>query len=158
MEAVKIGDVIYLKSNQETNGIVYTSLSHDISFIEKEEMETMSLLLSLIGLIDTEIYPYEELNNEIYKATGGISFNPAVYVDAKDKEKYVLRMNIKMKSTADKFGRGLEIIDEIMKRSILDSKKRVRELLNILKSRIESTMLQNGHQFIISILKKMKLY
>ena len=38
VEEDKIGDVIYLKSNQETNGIVYTSLSHDISFIEKEEM------------------------------------------------------------------------------------------------------------------------
>ena len=149
----KLGDVVYLKTHQETNGIVYTTLSHDISFIEKEEMETMSLLLSLIGLIDTKNYTYEELNNEIYKATGGISFNPSVYVDAKDKEKYVLRMNIKMKSTADKLGRGLEIIDEIMNNSLLDSKKRIKELLNILKSRIESTMLQNGHQFIISILK-----
>ena len=153
VEEDKLGDVVYLKTHQETNGIVYTTLSHDISFIEKEEMETMSLLLSLIGLIDTKNYTYEELNNEIYKATGGISFNPSVYVDAKDKEKYVLRMNIKMKSTADKLGRGLEIIDEIMNNSLLDSKKRIKELLNILKSRIESTMLQNGHQFIISILK-----
>lgn len=153
VEEDKLGDVVYLKTHQETNGIVYTTLSHDISFIEKEEMETMSLLLSLIGLIDTKNYTYEELNNEIYKATGGISFNPSLYVDAKDKEKYVLRMNIKMKSTADKLGRGLEIIDEIMNNSLLDSKKRIRELLNILKSRIESTMLQNGHQFIISILK-----
>lgn len=153
VEEDKLGDVVYLKTHQETNGIVYTTLSHDISFIEKEEIETMSLLLSLIGLIDTKNYTYEELNNEIYKATGGISFNPSVYVDAKDKEKYVLRMNIKMKSTADKLGRGLEIIDEIMNQSILDSKKRIKELLNILKSRIESTMLQNGHQFIISILK-----
>ena len=153
VEEDKLGDVVYLKTHQETNGIVYTTLSHNISFIEKEEMETMSLLLSLIGLIDTKNYTYEELNNEIYKATGGISFNPSVYVDAKDKEKYVLRMNIKMKSTADKLGRGLEIIDEIMNNSLLDSKKRIKELLNILKSRIESTMLQNGHQFIISILK-----
>ena len=153
VEEDKLGDVVYLKTHQETNGIVYTTLSHDISFIEKEEMETMSLLLSLIGLIDTKNYTYEELNNEIYKATGGISFNPSVYVDAKDKEKYILRMNIKMKSTADKLGRGLEIIDEIMNNSLLDSKKRIKELLNILKSRIESTMLQNGHQFIISILK-----
>lgn len=153
VEEDKLGDVVYLKTHQETNGIVYTTLSHYISFIEKEEMETMSLLLSLIGLIDTKNYTYEELNNEIYKATGGISFNPSVYVDAKDKEKYVLRMNIKMKSTADKLGRGLEIIDEIMNKSLLDSKKRIKELLNILKSRIESTMLQNGHQFIISILK-----
>ena len=153
VEEDKLGDVIYLKTHQETNGIVYTTLSHDISFIEKEEMETMSLLLSLIGLIDTKNYTFEELNNEIYKATGGISFNPSVYVDAKDKEKYVLRMNIKMKSTADKLGRGLEIIDEIMNNSLLDPKKRIKELLNILKSRIESTMLQNGHQFIISILK-----
>lgn len=153
VEEDKLGDVVYLKTHQETNGIVYTTLSHDISFIEKEDMETMSLLLSLIGLIDTKNYTYEELNNEIYKATGGISFNPSVYVDAKDKEKYVLRMNIKMKSTADKLGRGLEIIDEIMNNSLLDSKKRIKELLNILKSRIESTMLQNGHQFIISILK-----
>jgi len=153
VEEDKLGDVVYLKTHQETNGIVYTTLSHDISFIEKEDMETMSLLLSLIGLIDTKNYTYEELNNEIYKATGGISFNPSVYVDAKDKEKYVLRMNIKMKSTADKLGRGLEIIDEITNNSLLDSKKRIKELLNILKSRIESTMLQNGHQFIISILK-----
>ena len=153
VEKDKLGDVVYLKTHQETNGIVYTTLSHDISFIEKEEIEIMSLLLSLIGLIDTKNYSYEELNNEIYKATGGISFNPSVYVDAKDKEKYVLRMNIKMKSTADKLGRGLEIIDEIMNNSLLDSKKRIKELLNILKSRIESTMLQNGHQFIISILK-----
>lgn len=153
VEEDRLGDVVYLKTHQETNGIVYTTLSHDISFIEKEEMETMSLLLSLIGLIDTKNYTYEELNNEIYKATGGISFNPSLYVDAKDKEKYVLRMNIKMKSTADKLGRGLEIIDEIMNNSLLDSKKRIKELLNILKSRIESTMLQNGHQFIISILK-----
>lgn len=153
VEEDKLGDVVYLKTHQETNGIVYTTLSHDISFIEKEEMETMSLLLSLIGLIDTKNYTYEELNNEIYKATGGISFNPSLYVDAKDKEKYVLRMNIKMKSTTDKLGRGLEIIDEIMNNSLLDSKKRIKELLNILKSRIESTMLQNGHQFIISILK-----
>lgn len=153
VEEDKLGDVVYLKTHQETNGIVYTTLSHDISFIEKEEMETMSLLLSLIGLIDTKNYTYEELNNEIYKATGGIFFNPSVYVDANDKEKYVLRMNIKMKSTADKLGRGLEIIDEIMNNSLLDSKKRIKELLNILKSRIESTMLQNGHQFIISILK-----
>ena len=153
VEEDRLGDVVYLKTHQETNGIVYTTLSHDMSFIEKEEMETMSLLLSLIGLIDTKNYTYEELNNEIYKATGGISFNPSVYVDAKDKEKYVLRMNIKMKSTADKLGRGLEIIDEIMNNSLLDSKKRIKELLNILKSRIESTMLQNGHQFIISILK-----
>lgn len=153
VEEDKLGDVVYLKTHQETNGIVYTTLSHDISFIEKEEMETMSLLLSLIGLIDTKNYTYEELNNEIYKATGGISFNPSDYVDAKDKEKYVLRMNIKMKSTADKLGRGLEIIDEITNNSLLDSKKRIKELLNILKSRIESTMLQNGRQFIISILK-----
>ncbi|CAG7591849.1 hypothetical protein PEPTYR26121_01442 [Peptoniphilus tyrrelliae] len=153
LEKDKIKDVIYLKSNQETNGIVYTTISHDISFIKKEEIETMSLLLSLIGLLDTKNYSYEELNNEIYKATGGITFNPTVYVDSKDKEKYSLRMNIRMKSTADNVKRGLEIVDEIMNRSILDSKKRVKELLNILKSRVESTMLQNGHQFIISILK-----
>lgn len=153
LEEDKIGDVLYLKSNQETNGIVYTTISHDISFIKKEEIETMSLLLSLIGLIDTKNYSYEELNNEIYKATGGITFNPTVYVDSKDKEKYSLRMNIKMKSTAENVKRGLEIVEEIMNNSLLDSKKRIKELLNMLKSRVESTMLQNGHQFIISILK-----
>ena len=153
LEKEKIGDVLYLKSNQETNGIVYTTISHDISFIEKDEIETMSLLLSLIGLLDTKNYSYEELNNEIYKATGGITFNPTLYVDSKDKEKYSLRMNVKMKSTAENLKRGLEIVDEIMYNSLLDSKKRVKELLNILKSRVESTMLQNGHQFIISILK-----
>ena len=58
-----------------------------------------------------------------------------------------------MKSTADNVKRGLEIVEEIMNNSLLDSKKRIKELLNILKSRVESTMLQNGHQFIISILK-----
>jgi len=153
LEEDKIGDVVYLKSNQDTNRIVYTTISHDISFIKKEELETMSILLSLIGLIDTKNYSYEKLNNEIYKSTGGITITPTVYVDSKNPEKYSLRMNVKMKSTAENVGRGLEIVKEIITNSVVDSKNRVKEVLNILRSRIESTMLQNGHQFIVSILK-----
>lgn len=149
----EIEGIKYLKSIEDTNKIVYTDICHDIAFVNEDEIETMSLLTSLLPLIDTKNYSYEELNNEIYKYTGGIYFSPSVYVDSKDNKKYSVKLNIKMKSLAKNVSKGLELIDEIIENSILDSKKRIKELIYIMKSRIESNMLMNGHQMVISIVK-----
>lgn len=149
----KIGDIKYLKSIEDTNKIIYTNISHDIGFIEEDEIEKMSLMVSLLPLLDTKNYSYKELNNEIYKNTGGIYFAPAIYVDSKDNSKYYVRLNIKMKSLANNIQRGLELINEITENTILNSKARIKELLFIMKSRIEASMLSGGHQMVISIVK-----
>lgn len=149
----EIEEIKYLKSIEDTNKIVYTDICHDIAFVNEDEIETMSLITSLLPLIDTKNYSYEELNNEIYKYTGGIYFSPSVYVDSKDNKKYSVKLNIKMKSLAKNVSKGLELIDEIIENSILDSRKRIKELIYIMKSRIESNMLMNGHQMVISIVK-----
>ncbi|MGI5948906.1 insulinase family protein [Peptoniphilus sp.] len=149
----EIDGVKYLKSIEDTNKIVYTNICHDIGFLNEDEIEKMSLLTTLLSLLDTKNYSYEELNNEIYKSTGGIYFAPTVYVDSKDNKKYSVKLSIKMKSLAENVSKGLEIIDEIIENTILDSKKRIKELLYIMKSRIESGLLSNGHQVVISIVK-----
>ncbi|MBU5668791.1 insulinase family protein [Peptoniphilus sp. MSJ-1] len=153
MEEDEIEGIKLIKTPRDTNGIVYTTISTEISHVEKSDLEKVQTLVALLGLIDTENYSYEELNNEIYKATGGIGFYPTIYVDSNDNDKFSIRLNIKMKSTSDNVARGLEIIREITENSKFDSKKRISELLFILKSRYESTILQSGHQVIASIVK-----
>lgn len=153
LEVEELDEFKYLKTDEETNGIVYTTISHDISYVDKKDFEKVQTLVALLGLIDTKNYSYEELNNEIYKATGGIGFYPTIYVDSKDNSKYVIRLNIKMKSTEENVKRGLQLLKEITENSLFNSKKRISELLFILKSRYESTLLQSGHQVVVSIVK-----
>lgn len=148
-----IDSIKYLVTPQDTNKIIYTTISHNIDFIKREELHSLAILASIIGSIDTENYSYEDLDNEIYINTGGIGFSTSVYVDAKDNTIFSPRFTIRMKTFEDSFEKGLDLIGEIIKNSKINSKDRIREILLILKSSIESGILQSGHSVVASIVK-----
>ena len=56
----------------ETNGIGYTALLFDLSGIPEEKLPYISILQSVLGIINTKNYEYSELFNEINVHTGGI--------------------------------------------------------------------------------------
>ncbi|MDO5715352.1 MAG: insulinase family protein [Tissierellia bacterium] len=147
----RINGQIYLQNPQPTNSIIYYILSLNMDDLLQEEIEVLTLLTLLLGKVDTKNYSYDQLNNEIYKATGGIGFGPTLYVDHQDSSTFYPRLNIHMKALKDKTGRGFELLEEIVHRSLLDQKKRVREVLLEIKSNMESSFLQNGHRIISSV-------
>ena len=72
----------------ETNGIGYTALLFDLSGIPEEKLPYISILQSVLGIINTKNYEYSELFNEINVHTGGIGTSLELYTDVtKVKEK-----------------------------------------------------------------------
>lgn len=133
--------------NVETNGIGYVSLMFDLSGIEEELLPYVGILQSVLGIIDTKNYEYGELFNEINMNTGGIGTSLELYTDVtKVKEKdFRATFEIKGKALYPNMDVLFAMMREILTESRLEDEKRLKEILAMLKSRLQMSFLSSGH-------------
>ena len=133
--------------NVETNGIGYATLMFDLSGIEEELLPYVGILQSVLGIIDTANYEYGELFNEINMNTGGIGTSLELYTDVtKVKEKeFRATFEIKGKALYPKMDVLFAMMREILMESRLEDEKRLKEILAMLKSRLQMSFLSSGH-------------
>lgn len=131
----------------ETNGIGYTALLFDLSGIPEEKLPYISILQSVLGIINTKNYEYSELFNEINVHTGGIGTSLELYTDVtKVKEKeFRATFEIKGKALYPKMNVLFSMMREILMESDLGDEKRLKEILAMLKSRLQMSFLSSGH-------------
>ena len=115
----------------ETNGIGYTALLFDLSGIPEEKLPYISILQSVLGIINTKNYEYSELFNEINVHTGGIGTSLELYTDVtKVKEKeFRATFEIKGKALYPKMDVLFSMMREILMESDLGDEKRLKEIL-----------------------------
>ncbi len=143
----EIHGVKMVHHNVETNGIGYVTLMFDLSGIKEEKLPYVGILQSVLGIIDTTNYEYGELFNEINVHTGGIGTSLELYTDVtKVKEKdFRATFEIKGKALYPKMDVLLSMMREILMESKLDDEKRLKEILAMLKSRLQMSFLSSGH-------------
>ena len=131
----------------ETNGIGYTALLFDLSGIPEEKLPYISILQSVLGIINTKNYEYSELFNEINVHTGGIGTSLGLYPDVtKAKEKdFRATFEIKGKALYPQMKILFAMMREILMESRLDDEKRLKEILAMLKSRLQMSFQSSGH-------------
>lgn len=131
----------------DTNGIGYITLMFDLSGVPQEKLAYAGLLQAVLGLIDTENFEYGELFNEINVHTGGIGTSLELYADVtKVKEKdFRATFEIKGKALYPKMDVLFRMMREILMESRLDDEKRLKEILSMLKSRLQMSFLSSGH-------------
>ena len=144
---LETGGVKLVHHEVETNGIGYTALLFDLSGIPEEKLPYISILQSVLGIIDTKNYEYSELFNEINVHTGGIGTSLELYTDAtKVKEKeFCATFEIKGKALYPKMDVLFSMMREILMESDLGDEKRLKEILAMLKSRLQMSFLSSGH-------------
>ena len=144
---IQCKDVQMIHHEVETNGIGYISLVFDLSGIPLELVPYIGILQSVLGIIDTENYEYGQLFNEINVHTGGISTSMEMYSDVtKVKEKaYKATFEVKAKSLYNQLPVAFNMMQEIIMRSKLDDVKRLKEILDMKKSRLQMKFLSSGH-------------
>ena len=133
--------------NVETNGIGYVTLMFDLSGIREEKLPYVGILQSVLGIIDTANYEYGELFNEINVHTGGIGTSLELYTDvtrAKEKE-FKATFEMKGKALYPKMDVLFSMMREILMESNLEDEKRLKEILAMLKSRLQMSFLSAGH-------------
>ena len=146
-EEKDLGGVKMVYHDVETNGIGYAKLMFDLSGIEEEKLPYVGILQSVLGIIDTTGYEYGELFNEINIHTGGIGTSLELYTDVtKVKEKeFRAAFEIRGKALYPEMNVMFAMMREILMESRLDDEKRLKEILAMLKSRLQMSFLSSGH-------------
>lgn len=140
-------DTLMIYHNIETNGIGYVDLLFDLSSVPTEMLSYVGILQSVLGIIDTENYEYGELFNEINVHTGGIGTSLEMYPDATKAKEKEFKATFEMKSKAlyNKLPVAFTMMKEILVHSKLDDEKRLKEILDMAKSRLQMRFQSAGH-------------
>lgn len=131
----------------ETNGIGYVTLMFDLSGIREELLPYVGILQSVLGIIDTADHEYGELFNEINVHTGGIGTSLELYADVTKVKEKEFRATFEMKGKAlyPKMDVLFAMMREILMESNLEDEKRLKEILAMLRSRLQMSFLSSGH-------------
>ena len=140
-----INDTKLIYHNIFTNKISYINYLFNVKNIPNELIPYIGLLKGVLGLVDTKNYSYKDLFDEVNMVTGGLRFSYLAYPDKDDVNKYEPYFNIKVKLLYDKTKEALKLISEILFNSKLDDIKRLKEIINEQRSRLESVFMETGH-------------
>lgn len=129
-----------------TNKIAYIDLFFDTTTVEQDLLPYVGLLADVLGKIGSSNYSYTDLSNEININTGGIEFLAGAF--AENDSKYYPKLIVRSKVLVDKLSELFELVSEIIKNTKFDDKKRLREIVQEIKSGLEMKIL--GGRFIAS--------
>lgn len=134
---VKVKDVTVLRHDLFTNGIAYFDFMFDVTDLPNEFLPYLGIFKGVMGYMDTEHYSYSEISNMIGIHTGGIYTEANVIANPRDSQKYSIKFEIKGKVFADKIGKAMELIREMIYHGTYDDEKRLYEILCEGKSNLQ---------------------
>lgn len=129
------------------NDIGYVDLVFDMKPISIELVPYVNLLTSLVSKMNTKAHTYDEITNEIFKYTGGVTLQPVVYPASDTDQVFYPRVAVRSKAIGNKLCKINDILAELLVETDLTDKKRLKEIMQQLKSRTNSAIIQNGHSY-----------
>ena len=128
-----------------TNGIAYMNLYFDIDMVPKELIPYVSLLSQLLGKLDTDKHNYIDLSNEINIHTGGIQYRVEAFSEKDNDAMYSPKFIVKSRTLIEKLPQLNSLLEEIITGTRFSDDKRIREIIQETKSRIEKRIQGQGH-------------
>ena len=128
-----------------TNGIAYLNLIFDIEDLPGVYLPYLAIYKNVLTSIGTEHYSYQELNHEINLNSGGIDLNISTYSDVRQSGVFRKTFEVKGRFLEEKIGFGFDIMKEILLTSKFEDKKRLKELISMMKSRMGEQLVSAGH-------------
>lgn len=128
-----------------TNGVSYIRLIFDVSDLKEDRLFTLGVLKSVWGLMDTKRHSYGDFFNEIYMNTGGVAPVINSYPNAKDDEAFRLHVECKAKALYGQAAKAFDIMEELLLETDFTDKKRLLEILEETKSKLEANLQSSGH-------------
>lgn len=141
-KVIKEEDFFVIGVPQSTSGITYMNISFDLAHLSDEERIYVSYLSKLLGISSTRKYLYDELNNEIFKKSAGLTLSPDAYRGKEDETRVTLYLNAK--ALHENLGGLLSLTEHVLEDTLFE-KKRIKEVLQMMKSNFEMRASQAGH-------------
>ena len=144
-ELRKIGDVDAFFSDVKAPGIIYLRLMYDIGDIKDRDIPYLALLANVLGYIDTEEHTYAQLNTLIDLNCGGLGFSADVFGDRFDEADAVYKFQVNAKVLYTKAATALDLMKEMLTRSRIDDKARLREIIAEARAIRKDAIVASGH-------------
>lgn len=128
-----------------TNGVSYIRLIFPVTNLEEKELFTLGVLKSVWGLMDTARHSYGDFFHEIYMNTGGIAPVVNTYSNAREDGKFRFHVECKAKALYGQADRAFDLMEELLLETDFSDKKRLLEILEETKSKLEANLQGAGH-------------
>ena len=126
-----------------TNGIGYLDIEFDFGKLPVKYVPYLGLLKYVLSYMNTD-RSFSELNTEIDMDLGGLTFGTGIFTNVKtNKSKY--EAEVHTKAVYDNLEKAVDIIKEIITKTDFSDYKRLREILEETKSRLNRTIVESGH-------------
>lgn len=152
-EVIEKDHVTFLYHDLFTSDISYIQWVFDISHIALEDFPYVALICEMLGAVDTATRDYSALNNEIFLHTGGIRVDPKIYDDKGEEKSILQKIEVSTKIIGSDFDEMMSLVAEILQESLLNQPKRLKELVQAIKSEIEMSIYPNGNAVVMSRLR-----
>ncbi|MGH4123958.1 MAG: insulinase family protein [Clostridium sp.] len=133
-----------------TDGITYSNFYFDSSKVPQDQILYLKLLANVLGSVSTEKYDIMQLSNKMMKDTGGISFNSTAFKNNTDTQGYAPKMSVSVNAMNSTLPKALELLDEIINHSVFDDKKRMKDLIKMVRTNYESMFVNGGNSLAIA--------
>lgn len=150
----QVENIPVLHSDIFTNGIGYVDIAFDCSRMPEKYHQYIGLLKYLLTYMDTD-RDYMELNMDIDLNLGGLAFDTGLYV-SQSENKIKLNTEIHFKALNENIKIAYEIINEVIMKTKFDNEKRLKELLEELKLRMNRRIVSSGDS--VARLRAMSYY
>ncbi|MCR5626396.1 MAG: insulinase family protein [Lachnospiraceae bacterium] len=128
-----------------TNGIAYLNILLDINDMPEDLSCYFGLMKNLYLMVDTDEHSYADLNNEINLESGGLNFATSVYTNHLKDNETGIYFSVRGKFLSDKLDYAFKVIPEVLFTSHFSDRKRLKELISMLKSRSTDSIVAAGH-------------
>lgn len=149
------GDLTFLHNDLFTNGIAYIDVVFNHGSLPKKYHNYAGLLKSILSYMDTDKRKYTDLNTEIDLNFGGFSFSTAITKDAND-DSLIRTVELHTKLLYEKMDQVFDIATEIINGTQFDDYKRLKEILEEVKSRVQENIISSGDS--AALLRAMSYY
>lgn len=146
-EEQTIGGTTAVIHDYHTNGIGYIDFFFDATELPEELVPYASLLVDIYRYVDTEHYSYNELATEINLKVGGIHAGTTLSALYWKKDGYRPSFYFRMKCLEEQIPDGMALLEEILFTSKLDDKKRLKEILSELHTKLDTRIPASGHLY-----------
>lgn len=146
-EETRLNECVMLHQDIFTNGICYFKALFETDKVPKDLIPYIGLLKNVLGLMDTANYKYADLSSEIDLNTGGIYEGSSIYVKEGTRDDFRYLFSISGKALCDKREFVIDMFEEILLRTSFEDQKRLKELINMVKSRMHGALMSSGHSF-----------
>lgn len=139
LEGVKV-----LHHDVYTNGIAYIKFVFPMDEV-RDLRAYISLLTTVLGYMDTKKHSYLEFANETNIYTGGILADCNTYIQQGKTDDFVATFELRTKVLYENIGKAFSLIQEMIVETDFSDEKRLREIIEETRSRMQMKINRNGH-------------